>query len=218
MSEREGTHRFSTVEGAKNKLAVEPLLLAVISGIIGFRAKKSRPRANRIIAGLLVVFYFVCGGEEISWGQRIIGFAGPEKLIAINRQQETNLHNIGSLSLFSNLFFLLTLAFFLGLPWLANRRAARTSDGNDGNLQKLWNLLPVVPTGARNAYLIALAVWLVIGIRFGTLGFHPYSLWGYYTQMDDEVFEFFAAYSFWAFSLLDAKPCATQNSEAAQIL
>ena len=43
--------------------------------------------------------FFLCGlifivGEEISWGQRIFGFATPETLSEINRQGESNLHNI----------------------------------------------------------------------------------------------------------------------------
>jgi hypothetical protein len=35
-------------------------------------------------------------GEEVSWGQRIFHWATPESLRAINRQGETNLHNIRS--------------------------------------------------------------------------------------------------------------------------
>jgi hypothetical protein len=34
-------------------------------------------------------------GEEISWGQRIFGWATPEDLEDVNRQGETNIHNIG---------------------------------------------------------------------------------------------------------------------------
>lgn len=36
-------------------------------------------------------------GEEISWGQRVFGFATPENIEAINRQGETNLHNLESI-------------------------------------------------------------------------------------------------------------------------
>lgn len=35
----------------------------------------------------------VCAGEEVSWGQRILGFAGPEELVTGNRQGEFNIHN-----------------------------------------------------------------------------------------------------------------------------
>ena len=63
--------------------------------------------------GLAAGFFIVCGGEEISWGQRIFGFATPETLEKINKQDETNIHNIGSISVFWTLFFLLTLFVFI---------------------------------------------------------------------------------------------------------
>ncbi len=36
------------------------------------------------------------------------------------------------------------------------------------------------------------------------MSFHPFSFYAqkYYTQMDDEIFEFFAAYSFFVFSIM----------------
>jgi hypothetical protein len=43
---------------------------------------------------LLSIFSFVACGEEISWGQRIFKLQTPEFLMKINRQGETNLHNI----------------------------------------------------------------------------------------------------------------------------
>jgi hypothetical protein len=47
------------------------------------------------IAGLTVgCFYFA--GEELSWGQHLIGWQTPEAIASINDQQETNLHNMSS--------------------------------------------------------------------------------------------------------------------------
>ena len=40
------------------------------------------------------LFFLVCAGEELSWGQRIFGFGTPEKFTEINEQQEFNLHNL----------------------------------------------------------------------------------------------------------------------------
>jgi hypothetical protein len=40
--------------------------------------------------------FFAAFGEEISWGQRILGFATPEALGGINVQNELNIHNIRS--------------------------------------------------------------------------------------------------------------------------
>lgn len=181
-------------------------LLAAIAGTLALFTQKRRLTASRIVLGLLLVFFVLCGGEEISWGQRILGFQGPQQLVALNKQHETNLHNIGSISVFSNVFFVLTLIFFLGLPWLAGQSNMRSKGW--------WQSLPKVSSDARRIYLIGFLVWVIIGIRFGTLGFHPYSLWGYYTQMDDEIFEFYTAYSFFAFSVLDLFCLPKSESDA----
>ena len=64
-------------------------------------------RCLYIPGGLVMVFV---AGEEISWGQRLIGFATPDALMDINAQEEFNLHNIDS-----NLFYLVQLYGSLGL-------------------------------------------------------------------------------------------------------
>lgn len=43
--------------------------------------------------GLVLGFVFMVG-EELNWGQRIFGWGTPESFAAINKQEETNLHNI----------------------------------------------------------------------------------------------------------------------------
>lgn len=46
---------------------------------------------------LSLALLFVFGaGEEISWGQRILGFQTPEPLSQVNRQEEFNLHNLSA--------------------------------------------------------------------------------------------------------------------------
>lgn len=157
----------------------------------------SRDRSKYFVLAYLglIVFFVVCGGEEISWGQRIFGFRGPEALRAINKQHETNLHNIGSISVFANAFFVLFLTFFYYYP--RKLRRGRFADfATTSNLPLLTNQVIIIAT-------TTLAIWIVVGLRFGTLGFSPLSLWGYYTQMDDEIFEFGAAYSYFSFAMLD---------------
>jgi hypothetical protein len=44
---------------------------------------------------LISVLMFFGAGEEISWGQRVIGFKTPKALERINVQKEFNVHNIG---------------------------------------------------------------------------------------------------------------------------
>ena len=49
-----------------------------------------------IFLGLAFLFFFGAG-EEISWGQRILGFQTPQTLSQVNRQEEFNLHNLTAL-------------------------------------------------------------------------------------------------------------------------
>jgi hypothetical protein len=52
------------------------------------------------VAILAVAAALAClgiAGEEISWGQRLVGWTTPEALGGVNVQDETNLHNIGAL-------------------------------------------------------------------------------------------------------------------------
>ena len=48
-----------------------------------------------VYLGLAVLFLFGAG-EEISWGQRILGFQTPEPLSEVNRQEEFNIHNLSA--------------------------------------------------------------------------------------------------------------------------
>jgi len=158
---------------------------------------------------MLIVFFIICGGEEISWGQRIIGMETPEFVKSVNVQNEINIHNIGSISLFSNLFFLGMVTFFLFIPFFMRKYS------------QVENVLyffrfPVSNRFATLVFIVTLVVWIFIGLRFGTLGFHPYSFFTeqYYNQMDDEIFEFFSAYTFLCFSVLHSmKKVSMVNSE-----
>ena len=48
-------------------------------------------RCIYVLCGMAMVF---AAGEEISWGQRIFGFATPEFLVPLNEQREFNVHNM----------------------------------------------------------------------------------------------------------------------------
>ncbi len=49
---------------------------------------------ERIVPVLFAVGFFMLFGEEISWGQRLLGFETPEAFKEINVQDEFNLHNL----------------------------------------------------------------------------------------------------------------------------
>jgi hypothetical protein len=63
------------------------------SGVFGFERKIRNVGANILLLFIGVVF-IIAAFEEISWGQRVLGFDAPEKLLEINQQDEFNFHNI----------------------------------------------------------------------------------------------------------------------------
>ncbi len=53
-----------------------------------------RGRRDGWFAWGLALFCFLVAGEEISWGQRLVGFVPPEVFLQKNYQEEANFHNI----------------------------------------------------------------------------------------------------------------------------
>jgi hypothetical protein len=69
---------------------------------------------------LLGTFFFVCVGEELSWGQRILGIETLDALKGLNVQDENNLHNmLGYLA--DHLFIAGIIAYGTLLPLIAAR-------------------------------------------------------------------------------------------------
>jgi hypothetical protein len=67
------------------------------SGLMAWRAWTLRARRSVVFIAVTCFAAFVLffgAGEEISWGQRILGVEAPEWLEENNRQKETNLHNL----------------------------------------------------------------------------------------------------------------------------
>lgn len=58
---------------------------------------------RRLVCAFIGFGFFVVGMEEMSWGQRILGFETPEAMKAINRQEELTLHNVVSGHLINDL-------------------------------------------------------------------------------------------------------------------
>lgn len=67
---------------------------AVLSFLVVPRLWRSGQRGAAILFLLLGLGLVFITGEEISWGQRILGFGTPEELTEVNNQDEFNLHNI----------------------------------------------------------------------------------------------------------------------------
>ena len=72
---------------------------------------------------VVVLGLFFMLGEELSWGQRLVGWATPESLREINKQEETNIHNIQNVGSMFKWFQLLVGAYGTILPlWLWRSR------------------------------------------------------------------------------------------------
>lgn len=171
-------------------------LTAALCAAAALVVERHRFRAKLVFYVPLILFFVVCLGEESSWGQRMFAFRTPPVLQALNTQGEMTLHNIGSTTAFAHAFLLITVGFFIVLPRLLERRPEWAA------CLRFLNA-PVLHPFAGQVYGLGLLVWIIVGLRFGTLGFSRFSLWGYYTQMDDEVFEFFAALAFLTFIAID---------------
>jgi hypothetical protein len=87
-----------------------------------YKAKLATLLVPKIFFYLVTSVFFFGFGEEISWGQRIIGFETPADLEKINAQKEFNLHNIHldgvnmNKIIFGQLLYTGVFIYFLALP------------------------------------------------------------------------------------------------------
>jgi hypothetical protein len=83
-------------------------------------------RDRRLFDALVAVFCLFVAGEEISWGQRLVGYEPPQVFLEHSRQQETTVHNFAAIfgkpkwSLAAALF-----AFGVAAPAFATFRRGR---------------------------------------------------------------------------------------------
>lgn len=116
-------------DGFVEWLTVAGLLVAGVLYVVRWRGFRQNQSSSWSLMMLLTTLLFVFGiGEELSWGQRLLGF-GAELDLSANRQNEFNLHNLqlGDFNLnkvvFSLGFGLALGVYFLVLPWAVGRWA-----------------------------------------------------------------------------------------------
>lgn len=66
---------------------------AIVYAIAGAVHLRRGFRQRRLFDGLVGAFCLFVAGEEVSWGQRLLGFMPPAPFLAHNTQQELTLHN-----------------------------------------------------------------------------------------------------------------------------
>jgi hypothetical protein len=97
-------------------------------GLFLLRARAGRGLLERLGLVALAAFCLFVAGEEISWGQRLLGFQPPEVFLEHNFQQELNVHNLLTkkkllgLKLDSRFLIALIAVLYAGvLPWLTSK-------------------------------------------------------------------------------------------------
>lgn len=100
---------------------------AVASVLAFVAAARIHPaRRPALAAAALGMVLFVAAGEEISWGQRLLGVETPGVLVDGNHQDELNLHNIDGLQQRAVVAQLAVAAFGVVLPRVVRRPWARS--------------------------------------------------------------------------------------------
>lgn len=86
---------YTREDGIVEWLTVLGLLLGCIVCVRRFlKLRRLRNAWFLFVTIMLAVMLFFAAGEEISWGQRILGLKSPEYFLEHNTQGETNLHNL----------------------------------------------------------------------------------------------------------------------------
>jgi len=129
---------------------------------LGFLVIKRHWLAGRFVMALLYLCLnagiFVIIGEEVSWGQRILGLETPETLKTVNRQREINIHSLeGMIDTFRS-FYLIIGAYGTILPLLF-MRPQNSTGGAFARRRAVISML--VPHYTLALYFLATLVWRI---------------------------------------------------------
>ena len=134
-------------------LTVAGLLLgSMICFIRFFRLLRHRALWFLTVTFLLGLLLFVAAGEEISWGQRLLGIKSSEYFKKNNAQGETNLHNlvVGGVKInkliFSTLLSIMLAVYLILIPVLYNKRQAVKNfmDKSGVPIARVYQILSIV--------------------------------------------------------------------------
>ena len=110
-------------------LAFSALVVLSLGALATATEPRWLPAARGVWLGISALVLFGAG-EEISWGQRLVGWESPEWFLDHNKQNETNLHNLLVFGVninkmvFAKLLGIGMLLYLVALP-LAYRRRPR---------------------------------------------------------------------------------------------
>lgn len=92
---RETIRRLTAEDGLFENLGAAYLLLGAAAFFWAFWLSRGAVRGKRNAVHLAIAILFLLAFmEEISWGQRILGFDTPAVVVKFNVQKEVNIHNL----------------------------------------------------------------------------------------------------------------------------
>ena len=183
--------------------------LLVASIIMGFSYRK-----GYFFLIFLTILLFFGAGEEISWGQRLVGVETPEELKKVNVQGELNIHNLDifnrenfdqsvktgfqKLLTINTLYRLFIFAFGFGLPFLVS-----ISGGIKGLAERFK--IPVPPFWVGIHFLLAWLAFKAIAATF--------PLYDPNDNAPEEIFEALTAFVWVMIALVFLKRKKTARAE-----
>lgn len=159
---------------------------ALLACLCAWRLHRS---GQPVLAAAYLAFGIGCffvAGEEIAWGQRVIGYGTPERLEEINEQKETTVHNIDLVQHFTNIMYLIAGLYGSIGAWIVRGKGLWRGSG----LVDL--LLPPI--------FLTMAFFVMFGYKALRFAFFPES--GFTVTRAGEWAEFCLALGFSVFAFL----------------
>lgn len=144
---------------------------AVLAFLIALRASTPTVRWGFVLFGLGCAFVAL---EEVSWGERILGFEPPEAIRGLNTQDEMTLHNLAPFQNYLQFAYILA-GLAGGLGWRVMESLPH------GRLRR--NLVAILPDGATMLLFLPVVVFYAYMVLAG------FPTQGWLRSQDQEVFE-----------------------------
>ena len=168
LAEQMGMDRWFSEDGP---LETGTSILAAAAGILllwvhylCWKLKILERPSHYTLLALLATMMIFFAGEEISWGQRLIGFGTPDLMLQYNKQEEFNLHNVGLIHSYKD--GLLALGI---LVWGVILPLTKPFVGAVAKLQRLMHL-PLPPLQYVGYFAAAIGFRVIFKTIYGNMG------------------------------------------------
>lgn len=133
----------------------------VLMALLRLRARGHTTVIKRLAYLGLALILFVAAGEEISWGQRLLGLETPEAVKRVNVQEELNFHNLYGDETGQNISVRVFQAFWMTFGILLPLCALWRPLG-----RRLRRYLPVIPAWLALLFIGQQLMWTPIRMEF----------------------------------------------------